>query len=498
MGSGGIDPLVAFQPLPESLQRLRERGPGRDRHGPAGFPSGLNSGVFVGFHGKGGQGGLANEENPLVFSDLATGRYFHFISNAEASIGHLDGLLSTSDSLFVADLVPTGSIFSAADAGKGVIYQIRAIPPRPDGVLFADDFSGHRPGRGLVDRRRRLGAGRRRPPPDRAGRGRPQEGLRRRRRLPHRRRGPRPRQGRPAGPAATTPAPASASATTPSGAATTSSSTRTPTPCSSSTTTSPGATATTSPGRSAPGTTSPCGRRGASSRQGLGRRPGGARGLDVPPGRLGLPRRAPGLNGGAYDAATASFDDFRVTPASDTLFADDFAAHPHSRPGRGLVDRRRRTGSRPAASSARPGWARPTPRRPPSPASPSPPTSRSAPASGSTTGPAATTPAPASASATTPRTRLQPRLPPGHPHRAVPPRPRHLGQPLRLRLAGRRLVPLRPAAGGGRPLGKVWADGQAEPEGWMFRQDGWASRAGRRGSTAAPTTPPPPASTTSG
>ena len=50
---------------------------------------------------------------------------------------------------------------------------------------------------------------------------------------------------------------------------------------------------------------------------------------------------------------------------------------------------------------------------------------------------------------------------------------------------------------GGVLLGKVWADGQAEPEGWMFRQDGWAPRAGRRGSTAAPMTPPPPASTTS-
>ena len=50
---------------------------------------------------------------------------------------------------------------------------------------------------------------------------------------------------------------------------------------------------------------------------------------------------------------------------------------------------------------------------------------------------------------------------------------------------------------GGVLLGKVWADGQAEPEGWMFRQEGWASRAGRRGSTAAPTPAPPPASTTS-
>ena len=30
-------------------------------------------------------------------------------------------------------------------------------------------------------------------------------------------------------------------------------------------------------------------------------------------------------------------------------------------------------------------------------------------------------------------------------------------------------------------LGKVWADGQAEPAGWMFRQEGWAPRAGAPG-----------------
>ena len=34
---------------------------------------------------------------------------------------------------------------------------------------------------------------------------------------------------------------------------------------------------------------------------------------------------------------------------------------------------------------------------------------------------------------------------------------------------------------GGVLLGKVWADGAAEPEGWMFRQDGWATRAGAPG-----------------
>ncbi len=27
-------------------------------------------------------------------------------------------------------------------------------------------------------------------------------------------------------------------------------------------------------------------------------------------------------------------------------------------------------------------------------------------------------------------------------------------------------------------FGKVWADGEAEPEGWMFSQSGWTNRGG--------------------
>ena len=38
--------------------------------------------------------------------------------------------------------------------------------------------------------------------------------------------------------------------------------------------------------------------------------------LDVPPGGLGPARGAPGLNGGSYAAATASFDDFPCASVS--------------------------------------------------------------------------------------------------------------------------------------------------------------------------------------
>ena len=106
-------------------------GPNEVALAPANFPDGLNGGLFVGFHGKYHLGGLANEENPLVYADPATGEYFHFISNDVAVIGHPDGLITTADSLFVSDL-SDGSLFSASATGD--IYQITYLP-EPGGVV---------------------------------------------------------------------------------------------------------------------------------------------------------------------------------------------------------------------------------------------------------------------------------------------------------------------------------------------------------------------------
>src|SRR5205807_53755 len=48
---------------------------------------------------------------------------FHFISSFEPGSGHLDGLVASDDSLFVADLSATGFL---EGVGAGVIYQIKA------------------------------------------------------------------------------------------------------------------------------------------------------------------------------------------------------------------------------------------------------------------------------------------------------------------------------------------------------------------------------------
>ena len=128
VGGGGVQPLVTFQPLPNPANGSESEGPNDIAIAPPGFPPGLNNGVFVGFHGKWALAGIANEENPLVYVDLTNNSYFQFIGNDVASIGHLDGLLSTDDSLFVADLTATGNTDTGPNTG--VIYQLKSLVTR--------------------------------------------------------------------------------------------------------------------------------------------------------------------------------------------------------------------------------------------------------------------------------------------------------------------------------------------------------------------------------
>lgn len=141
IGNTGIQPLVDFQPLPVP-DGAEAEGPNDIAFAPSTFPEPLQGGIFVGMHGQFSQGGLANEENPLVFVDLDDNSYFHFISNSESGVGHLDGLLTTHDSLFVADLSPGGGL-GTSDRNTGVIYQIQASAPIPgdfDGDGDVDQF----------------------------------------------------------------------------------------------------------------------------------------------------------------------------------------------------------------------------------------------------------------------------------------------------------------------------------------------------------------------
>ncbi|MBW2543373.1 MAG: hypothetical protein JRF15_14905 [Deltaproteobacteria bacterium] len=133
VGSGGIDPIVTFQPIPPP-DGSESEGPVEIAFAPPGFPPGLREGLFVGFHGAFSIAGVANTDNPLVYVDLDTGEYFHFIENTEPGVGHPDGLLATADALYVSDLSTSDGVVT----NTGRIYKIRSIsPPEPVPALTA-------------------------------------------------------------------------------------------------------------------------------------------------------------------------------------------------------------------------------------------------------------------------------------------------------------------------------------------------------------------------
>lgn len=144
-GGPGDNPLVAFQPIPDPLTGAEAEGANEIAFVPDEFKAILGDGIFIGFHGRFNAGGLANEENPLAFYSLETDSYFHFIETDQPSVGHLDGLLATSDRLYVSDIAINGQMFNGR--GQGAIYVIRVVPEPASLLLTALGLAG---GLGLV------------------------------------------------------------------------------------------------------------------------------------------------------------------------------------------------------------------------------------------------------------------------------------------------------------------------------------------------------------
>lgn len=133
VGSSGVLPQVSFLPW----NGRHSQGPAGMSFAPSGFPAGLNNGIFIGFHGVGSAGGTANDENPVVYVDLATNTYFHFLLGGQPGQGHLNSLAASGTTLYVADLSSTGSL---NQAGTGVIYAISAADtdvPEPAAAMLA-------------------------------------------------------------------------------------------------------------------------------------------------------------------------------------------------------------------------------------------------------------------------------------------------------------------------------------------------------------------------
>lgn len=145
VGGGDTPPLVAYQPIPMPNGKEGE-GPNDIVFAPANFPEPLRNGVFVGMHGQFSSGGNANEENPLIFTNLKDKTYFQFISTDEPKVGHLDGLMATADSLYIADISIQGGF---GGTNGGAIYKIQSLVPEPSSgscllLAVAAAFRGRR------------------------------------------------------------------------------------------------------------------------------------------------------------------------------------------------------------------------------------------------------------------------------------------------------------------------------------------------------------------
>jgi uncharacterized repeat protein (TIGR01451 family) len=127
IGGPCVQPLVAFQPIPDTYTGAELEGATEIAFAPPNFPSGFNNGIFIGFNGEGT--GIPTDEAGLAYYDFSSGKYLHFIESNNPAIGNIIGLGASSNALFVSDF------------SKGIVYEI--VPnPNPPALQIAKSHTG--------------------------------------------------------------------------------------------------------------------------------------------------------------------------------------------------------------------------------------------------------------------------------------------------------------------------------------------------------------------
>ncbi len=138
-------PFGPFDSTNHNSSPNESEGPNGIAFSPPNFPSALQ-GIFIGFHGQYDVVGppnttthTGNEEDPVVFYNTTTGQYWDFIGTNEPDIGHLDGMLSTSNALFMSDLADANGALTGSNPtlNAGAIYEITVVPEPSTLVLTA-------------------------------------------------------------------------------------------------------------------------------------------------------------------------------------------------------------------------------------------------------------------------------------------------------------------------------------------------------------------------
>jgi uncharacterized repeat protein (TIGR01451 family) len=127
IGGPCVQPLVTFQPIPDTYTGAETEGATEIAFAPPNFPSGFNNGIFIGFNGEGT--GIPTDEAGLVYYDFSSGKYLHFIESNNPAIGNIIGVGASSNALFVSDF------------SKGIVYEI-APNPNPPALQIAKTHTG--------------------------------------------------------------------------------------------------------------------------------------------------------------------------------------------------------------------------------------------------------------------------------------------------------------------------------------------------------------------
>ncbi len=133
-------PLVAFTPTDDSngVPQDSEGLSGMAYAAPGSVPfAGAGGGEFIGFYGTIDQAGANNPDNAFLYYDFASGQYYPLVDGGTAGVGHLDTVLVSGNSVFVADFSTSGNVDNAADSNSGAIYQFTISPaPEPPGFVL--------------------------------------------------------------------------------------------------------------------------------------------------------------------------------------------------------------------------------------------------------------------------------------------------------------------------------------------------------------------------
>jgi hypothetical protein len=73
----------------------------------------------------------------VLYYDFSSGVYTPIVDAGTAGIGHIDSVLVSGDSIFLADFATNGLVDEAGGSGTGAIYEFTIGTPEPSTGLLA-------------------------------------------------------------------------------------------------------------------------------------------------------------------------------------------------------------------------------------------------------------------------------------------------------------------------------------------------------------------------